>query len=146
MSNIREFFHSTIATTVDEDTPIVDALPVKLAEMGSKNFYGQANALAGGATAAIVTVIVPPGETYYLQRSEFSGENKAVFSLYIDDIKQSTYRTWWCHFNGCFDYTGTPSYGIKVSEGKTISLEVLNNGPVASFEGRIQVIPVVNTL
>lgn len=145
MANIREFFHATLAEQVEDSAiPIVDFTVVKLIEIPVTNFPGRADAVAAEATVPLVSIVVPPGYTYYVQRAAFSGENKGVYKLLIDGVTQDTFRTWWCNFNGVFDFTGLPGHGIRVVAGKAISLQVWNKGPVGNFEGRIQVISVVN--
>ena len=98
------------------------------------NVFNDINALASGATNAIVTYTVPSGKTFALELVEFSGENIANYRIYIDSTKVAERRTW---FGG--DLSGEFIFrGYRVQQDKVITLEVNNfRSTTGDFEGRI---------
>jgi hypothetical protein len=106
----------------------------------SVNEYGQAAAVASGATTTVVTYTVPLGKTMVLERVTASGENIALFTIFINATQIDAGRT---YFGGAlnveFDYTAPANLGYPLVAGDVVTLKVLHNRPTpANFEGRIQ--------
>lgn len=101
-----------------------------------KLIFGQATSVPSGSETTVVTYTVPTGKTLYFISGSFSGQNLALFTLYINGAQEGIRRTYWGNFNGTFDFTS--GAGIKVSAGNIIKITVIHNRPAAGdFDGTL---------
>lgn len=105
------------------------------------NQYGEANAVASGATTQIMSYTVPPGKVSLVQKIECSGENIAKFQLLVNGTVIGTLRTYFGgELNCTFDFITGQDNGYVVNAGDVVSVTVLHNRPFLSdYEARIQV-------
>lgn len=99
------------------------------------NLYNEALSVASGVIdQSVISYTVPIGRTFYLMLVEFSGENIANWSIFVDNIKIGVKRTYFGNsLWGDFFFKNLP-----VPEGVKIELKVANFRPdPADFEGRI---------
>lgn len=106
------------------------------------NTYNELVALAGGATAFIVSYTVPVGMQAVFQRAQFSGENIARYDLFLNGVIAATARTNYAgDYTGEFNFTTGNDSGMVFAAGQTLKVQVYNFRPsMATFEGRIQVL------
>ena len=106
------------------------------------NIYNENSNVATNSEQVIVAYSVPAETHGQLFRVEFSGNQIAKYTVYVNGNKKASKRTH--HGSGlsgefCF-YSGI-SNGIAVSGGDQIQLKAIHSRPdIGSFEGRIQVI------
>ena len=117
---------SVNVTSITNDTPI--------------NNYGEAAAVASGATTTIVSYTVPVAKTASLERVSVSGENIALYTVLVNAIVIDTRRTW---FGGAlnteFNFMSTSNAGRPLVAGDVVLVQVLHNRPtIANFQSRIQ--------
>lgn len=102
---------------------------VKSEDFGESQYiYQEVNSLAGLSSADILTFNIPINKKLNISNIIVSGENKALFTVTVNNEKVATVRTWFCNFNAHFqmgvDFTNGP---LKVSvENKSNSLADFN--------------------
>ena len=102
---------------------------IKSEEFGESAYiYQEVNSLAGLSSADILTFNIPLGKKLKVSNIIVSGENKALFTVLVNNEKVATVRTWFCNFNAHvqmeIDLTAGP---LKVSvENKSNSLADFN--------------------
>jgi hypothetical protein len=125
--------HSMIEVVVGNSAPIeVDVIEGGAGE--TINSYSEILSLAGLATATVVLYTVASGKKLKLKRLEFSGENRAVYSVDINNSIQAKHRTYYTNYNGeiIFD-------DLLLVEGDVIKLIVENKtNMTADFNGNLQ--------
>jgi hypothetical protein len=123
--------HSMIEVVVGNTTPI----EVDFNEIGETvNSYSEILSLAGLATSTVVLYTVATGKKLKLKRIDFSGENRAVFSIDVNNIIEAKHRTYYTNYNGeiIFD-------DLLLVEGDVIKLIVENKtNMTADFNGNLQ--------
>ncbi len=125
--------HSMIEVVVGNSAPIeVDVIEGGAGE--TINSYSEILSLAGLATATVVLYTVASGKKLKLKRLDFSGENRAVYSVDINNSIQAKHRTYYTNYNGeiIFD-------DLLLVEGDVIKLIVENKtNMTADFNGNLQ--------
>lgn len=109
----------------------------------NKNIFNELLAVASGATVNLVSYIVPAGKSAILDRIFVSGENIALFEVYLNAIKIDVTRTYFgSSLNSLLDYSSNNS-GYTLSSTDTLVVQVTHNRPSSgNFEGRIQIIEI----
>lgn len=98
--------------------------------------FDTAPSVASGVETTIVTYTVPSGKTGKLNRTEFGGENIAVFNLYLNGDLIHRRRTF---FGDGLSEDMNFEGGIDLDDGDVLVLKVLHNRPDSGdFEARIQ--------
>lgn len=104
----------------------------------SLNVYNEALSVAGLATTTIVDYTVPVAKEVFVKNIEFSGENRAVFSIEINNVIQNKYRTYFTEYNGSVsfkDYKLVEGDNIKIIvENKTNSTADFNANMIAGIK------------
>lgn len=123
--------HSMIEVVIGNTTPI----EVDFNEIGETvNSYSEILSLAGLATSTVVLYTVATGKKLKLKRIDFSGENRAVYSIDVNNSIQAKHRTYYTNYNGeiIFD-------DLLLVEGDVIKLIVENKtNMTADFNGNLQ--------
>ena len=77
-----------------------ESVPVEFAQAGQTiNIFNEANSVAEAATANIISYTVPTLKEFRLKRVEFSGANKAIYSIEINSAVQAKRRTYYTKLN-----------------------------------------------
>lgn len=98
--------------------------------------FDTVSAVASGLETTIVTYTVPSGKTGRLNRTEFSGENIAVYNLYLNGDLIHRRRTF---FGNSLCEEMNFESGIELADGDVLILKVLHDRPDSGdFEARIQ--------
>jgi len=123
-------FNVNISATSVEDSDI------------SRNFFGSVTGVPANIETQIVQYTVPLGKRAVVVRAEYSGEQIALYKVYIDNIQQAARRT---HhgigLTGQFDFTDAISSGMIAPPGSTVKIAVIHNRPgLGQFDARIQVV------
>jgi len=112
-----------------------ETVKVEFSQEGeSLNSYNEILSLAGMASADVILYTVPVGKKLKLQSIDFSGENRAVYSVKNGVNTIAKKRSWLTIFDGNFlflDYT--------LEAGEIIKLEVENkSNSTANFNANLQ--------
>jgi hypothetical protein len=109
-----------------------------------KSIYDEAPSVGAGSETSIVSYTVPLTKSAKLLRVEFTGENIAVYNLYINSVKQAKHRTYFGgSLSGVLNFSGGTADGLPLIEGDILLLRVLHDRPSSGdFEGRIQVVEI----
>jgi hypothetical protein len=98
------------------------------------NSYGEILSLAGLATATVVLYTVAIGKELQLRRVSFSGGNKAIYSIDINNSIEAKQRTYFTSYNGEIIFND-----LLLVEGDVIKLVVENKtNMTADFNGNLQ--------
>jgi hypothetical protein len=105
------------------------------------NIYGEVTNVVAGVETTICTFTAGPGKKYRLQRAQFTGENIALYNVYINNVAIATSRTH--HGSGLSDsieFIGGSVEGIEVLTDDVVELRTTHIRPsTANFEGRLQI-------
>jgi len=100
----------------------------------SINIYNEVLALAGFATASILTYTVPVGKKFQLTRFDYSGENRAVYTVELNSDVIAKKRGYLVGYDGEFIFTS-----LLLAAGDIVTLKVENNSTTtANFNTNIQ--------
>lgn len=66
------------------------------------NQYSEVLSVAGLATVTVLTYTVPASKIFRIKRVDFSGGNRAIYTLDINGATASTKRLYYARFNGEF--------------------------------------------
>jgi hypothetical protein len=105
------------------------------------NIYDEITGIASGSETVIVSFTAISGRSYWLQRAEFTGEQIALYKLYVNNVPIAAKRT---HhgsgLSGGFEFVGADQEGLPIDVGDVVELRLLHNRPnTGDFEGRIQI-------
>jgi len=123
----------------------VNVVAVPVTGQTVKNIYGEANAVASGATTIVVQYTVPMMITNaILERISVSGENIAKFTVFVNATQIDTRRTFYgSSLSEYFEFTTGTANGYTLMPGDVLKVKVLHTRPyVGDFEGRIQVLEI----
>lgn len=106
------------------------------------NQFNETPAVPNGVETLVVGYSIPSAKSGKLQRVEFSGENIASFTVYLNGVKIAKKQTYFSGpLNGEFNFTGFTEEGPLLSQGDLVELKVIHNRPSpGSFAGRIQLV------
>lgn len=129
-------FNVNISATSVEDTDV------------SRNIFGSINGVPANVETQIVQYTVPEGKRAVIVRAEYSGEQIALYKVYVDNIQQAARRT---HhgigLTGQFEFTDAISSGLVIPTGSIIKVTVVHNRPgLGQFDSRIQVVEQLSTV
>lgn len=101
----REFFSWTLGkdSKVAKRVVVANASPIEVdfSEIGNTvNSYSEILSLAGLATSTVVMYTVAAGKKLKLKRIDFSGGNRAVYSVDINNSIAAKHRTYYTNYNG----------------------------------------------
>lgn len=104
------------------------------------NTYDEVQSVVSGIETVLVSITLTSGKTYQFQRVQFSGEQIALYKVYINNVAVASSRT---HhgsgLSGAIEFVGAGQEGLPVVAGDVIELRALHNRPgTGDFEGRIQ--------
>ncbi len=133
----RRALHVKVKNKLSEAIPVFLTNPDLATE--PINQFNDITNVASGSEAEIVSYTVPPATQFYLNFCQFSGENIAKYSVYIDSILIGTSRTYFgSSLSDHLDFQTDSGSAMIITSGKNISLTVIHNRPTtADFEGRI---------
>lgn len=103
------------------------------------NFNG-ISSVASNILTTIITYTVPTNITTYLTSIEYSGDNIAVYEIYINNILNARQRTnFGTSLNGIFSFIPLDDeWGYKLNTGDIISIKVIHERPdLGDFDARI---------
>tara|TARA_R110000851_G_scaffold85715_3_gene186249 strand:+ start:78 stop:536 length:459 start_codon:yes stop_codon:yes gene_type:complete len=123
--------HSMIEVVVGNTTPI----EVDFNEIGETvNSYSEILSLAGLATSTVVLYTVATGKKLKLKRIDFSGGNRAIYSIDVNNSIEAKHRTYYTNYNGEIIFND-----LLLVEGDVIKLIVENKtNMTADFNGNLQ--------
>jgi|SRR6185437_202160 len=128
----RGRLHTYVANKMSEPVPVTVVNPATNTTITT---FGQISAVPAGVETQIVTYTVPGGDSFSLTYVHLSGDNGAVFNLYINGVIQDRCRTYWCNFTTFMDFGN----GIPMNAGDIVSVKVIHYRPeVGDFASRIQ--------
>lgn len=105
-----------------------------------ESYYGESLGVVSGITQTLVAFTAT--DDCLLQKVSFSGGNIAEFELIVDNSTIDKYRTYWCNFNGTFNFT-EGNGGMSILAGQVIEVKVYNFRPLpADFNARIQILEI----
>lgn len=121
------------------------ALDVNIVGSGTsgtqQSLYNEITGVPNGVTTDVLSYTVPVGKSLYLARIEVSGDNIATYTVLINNIVNSTQRSYFgAPLNLKFDYSdATPQGGFEIPTGINIKVQVVHSRPYAgAFEARLQ--------
>ena len=119
--------------TVNED----GSINVRMEDATSqviRSFYSEAQGVASGVEAAVLSYTVPNGKTFYLQSVNVAGDNRAEYRVKINGQTMDRKFTSLLQFNETFDFQS-----MLFSSGTVISVTAKhsNNG-TGLFNVRLQ--------
>lgn len=136
----RSFSDSNpVPVKLDSDSIQVTVVPDTTLTQ-TRNFFGEVPDVPKDQPTVIVTYIVPPDITGFLQRVEASGDNIGLFEVHINGVIQGKQRTHYMSPNVVFEFKGEPrGNGILVNPGDVVTVVAshIRDTPAAFF-GRIQ--------
>lgn len=136
----RRALHTKIGNKTTEAIPVFLTNPGPSAAQ-VKNIYDQIPPLADGTETPIVSYTVPVGKTFYVERTQYSGETIGTYRLKIDGVIQAVGITYWGPgFSGELNFYSEQGVGLTAIAGQLIELTIIHFrvGTLAPFYGRIQ--------
>ncbi|MEM5807974.1 MAG: hypothetical protein QW818_02475 [Candidatus Aenigmatarchaeota archaeon] len=109
-----------------EDTQL--PLPVTISD-GSANIispFGEISSVPSSVETTIVSYVVPPGRSAYLQRAEFGGTNIATYMVKRGASVIAKHITWWTSFEGFCVWQDASKNGLKLNPGESITVTVFH--------------------
>lgn len=103
------------------------------------NFNG-ISSVGSNILTTIITYIVPTDITTYLTSVEYSGDNIAVYEIYINNTLSARQRTnFGTSLNGIFSFIPLDDeWGYQLNTGDLLEIKVIHERPyVGDFEARI---------
>lgn len=105
------------------------------------NIYDEQTGVVSGLETLVVTFTGTPGRLYQLQRVQFTGEQIALYKVYVNGTAIASSRT---HhgsgLSGTLEFVGAGQEGLPINATDIVELKVLHNRPsIGDFEGRIQI-------
>lgn len=106
------------------------------------NTYLETTAVPSGSETLIATYTVPSGKLAYLYLVEGSGENIALYSVYLNGTRISQKRTYYgSGLNVDFEFAYAFSKGLALNAGDIVSLKTIHNRPTpGDFEGKLLIL------
>lgn len=103
------------------------------------NTFNTVNSVPSGSETLLVQYTVPLDKVFLINQAVGTGENIALFRLYIDNILVAISRTYFGgELNSAIKFVDGSDGGFKLLSGQLIKLTVEHNRPfVANFEGRL---------
>ena len=123
---------TAVRTTICQESG--ESVFVNIPEVGNPiNLYSEILSLASLATSNVILYTVPVSKKLKVKRIDFSGENRATFSVDVNGSIQSKKRLYFTRYNGEF------ILDLNLIAGDVIRLIVENNtNSVADFNGNLQ--------
>lgn len=136
----REYFSYTrcndkIAKRVNICQAENESIKVEIDPAGSEFvFYDEAPSVVGLGTATILSYTVPVGKKLTLVYSNFSGDNRGIYSAEINSVVVDKKRTYYVDYNGYFKFSN-----LKLLAGDNIKIMVENQSSyTGDFNANIQ--------
>jgi hypothetical protein len=99
-------------------------------------FHNDISSVASGVETTIITVTAP-GSGLRLEKIDASGENVALYRVYINGIEIYTMRSWWTAFNVSFNFENFDN-GYLLTAGQVLTVTCYHTRPyVANFEATV---------
>lgn len=96
--------------------------------------FDEVNSLAEGASATILTYVVPVNTRLEVRRINFSGQNMGTYDVKINGSTVDKFNTYYTDYNGVVEFED-----MEYSSGTVITIEVLNRGEgLADFNANLQ--------
>lgn len=120
-----------------------DILNAKLTPNGTTiSTYNEITSVSSSSLTVITTYTVPSIGSFYLVRTEYSGNNIATYYLTINDVvidKKNTYFSG--NLDTTTDFNATLSLGLEVYAGDIIQTKVIHSRPnPGDFSSRILIV------
>ena len=80
---------------------------------------GEALSVVKDIETDIINYVVPVGSRFIFNRASCTGDNRAIFRLYINGVATEDKNTWWSDFNAEFEMGNT-----EVGPGITVRMTV----------------------
>jgi len=107
-----------------------------------RNIFNSVSNVAPEVETTLLQYAVPSGKRAFLVRTQYSGEQIALYKVYIDNIQQAASRTYHgAGLSGSIEFTDAISNGLVVGGGSVVRIAVIHNRPgVGQFDARLQVV------
>jgi hypothetical protein len=113
---------------------IVNSVPASTP--GLTFLTNEVTSVAAGIETTIITVTAP-SNGYRVQKIETSGENVALFRIYVNGLPILYKRTWWTDFNLTFNFESFTN-GLLLTSGQVLTVTCLHNSPhLGNFEATV---------
>jgi hypothetical protein len=128
----RRRLHVKVSNSTSEAIPVF--LTNESVPANQINNYYEINALSSGVETNIFSYTIPPVTAFILQAIDFSGDNKAIYRLYIDGSVMEIKRTSFTQYNDAFTFDN-----LNLNTGQIIKVTVLHSRPyVADFNSTVK--------
>jgi hypothetical protein len=98
--------------------------------------HNEITSVPASVETIIVTVTAPAGG-YRVEKVEVSGENVALFRVYVGVTVISDKRSWWTNFNQTFDFENFPN-GLILTSGQVLKVTCFHTRPyLGNFESTV---------
>jgi hypothetical protein len=122
--------------TVNSDGSINVNIETSISTPGLLLFHNDISSVASGTETTIITVTAPGGGLR-LEKVDVSGENVALYRLYVNGIEIYTKRSWWSDFNVDFNFENF-SNGYLLTAGQVLTVTCYHTSPfLGNFEATV---------
>lgn len=89
--------------------------------------YNEISSVPSGVETTMITVMSPPSG-HRIEKIEVSGDNIALYRVYINGTPILAKRTWWTSFNETFNFENFPN-GLVLTTGQVLTVTCLHSSP-----------------
>jgi hypothetical protein len=102
-------------------------------------FHSDISSVVSGVETTIITVTAPSGG-FRLEKIDASGENVALYRVYVNGVEIYDKRSWWTAFNVSFDFESFEN-GYLLTAGQVLTVTCYHTRPyTANFEATVLVL------
>jgi hypothetical protein len=122
--------------TVNSDGSINVNIETSTATPGLLLYHNDISSVPSGVETTIITVTAPGGGLR-LEKIDASGENVALYRVYVNGTEIYDKRSWWTAFNVDFDFENFDN-GYILTAGQVLTVTCYHTRPyVANFEATV---------
>ncbi len=122
--------------TVNNDGSINVNIVETTSNPGLLFYTNEVLSVASSIETTIITVTAP-SNGLRIEKVETSGENVALFRVYINGVPLLYKRSWWTDFNLTFNFEGFPN-GLLLTPGQVLTVTCYHTRPyVGNFEATV---------
>lgn len=104
-----------------------------------RSFYSQASGIESDTEVSVLSYTVPSGKSFYLQRINVAGDNKAEYKVKVNNQTMDRKFTSLLQFNETFDFHSGTEAGLMFNAGTTITVTAKHsNSGTGIFNVRLQ--------
>jgi hypothetical protein len=113
-----------------------------------RNIFNTVMNVAQGVETTLLEYTVPSGKRAVIIRTQYSGEQIALYKLYVDNVQQAASRTYHgAGLSGSIEFSDAISNGLVVASGSVVKIAVIHGRPgVGQFDTRLQVVEQILTV